>query len=639
MFRKQLDVQKETKYSGKDIKKVNALLAIKFGEGAGFGSRANVYVKTESSCGQLISVKSEDEEEYCFGALDAKAFDRALTAAANGDRGKVSDIEAAVLFPSLHRLWKFIGEQPDESCPLNVAPVHVHSNVSHYVLNGAEFMAPGLQGREYPYPEGAMVALYVVGNPLPFAIGQWQGNRKSGVAVKVLTRFGDSLWMQNPMKPEGFTPTSVLSLADNEDAGEAESAKACEAENGDLVVQNETGQTQEEEEEAEKVGEESTKEVMDALLLQSFLQAAKTTLKQDGKDGTLKLGPLPLDVFYSQYVRPARPADSSIDVHKSTYKKVGKFVDFLKDSDFLATDSKGQIVRICRAHPDIRSFELHEVEDIGDSKVTSSKKNGVSSLYVEGIASSHVDFPLFLLIPELNKLFFDAAGKCVSPHYRERPGATPFSPPARDLDDDGAPQGRGSAAQDFSAWEVYVEQAQVAEAVKSFSSRHDLMVSKKLVDVKGLGIQILLQDEGDDAKPVTVDGLARRILEIGVARKQFHKITTVSMVGEEKVSYRQGAPQRVDIRTEKRKNHNVTILQGLDARCYGYDLTKLADFFKRKFSVATFLEEMGSAQFIVVGGFFDRDLEQICTKDFGIPADCVENLAASRKADMKQRKK
>merc|ERR1719161_2117381 len=118
--------------------------------------------------------------------------------------------------------------------------------------------------------------------------------------------------MQNPMKPEGFTPTSVLSLADNEDAGEAESAKACEAENGDLGVQNETGQTQEEEEEAEKVGEESTKEVMDALLLQSFLQAAKTTLKQDG---TLKLGPLPLDVFYSQYVRPARPADSSIDVH------------------------------------------------------------------------------------------------------------------------------------------------------------------------------------------------------------------------------------------------------------------------------------------------------------------------------------
>jgi len=95
----------------------------------------------------------------------------------------------------------------------------------------------------------------------------------------------------------------------------------------------------------------------------------------------------------------------------------------------------------------------------------------------------------------------------------------------------------------------------------------------------------------------------------------------------------------VDIRTEKRKNHNVTIVQGLDARCYGYELQKLADFFKKKFSVATFLEEMGSATFIVVGGFFDRDLEEIIAKDLGVPTDCVENLAAGRKADMKQRKK
>merc|ERR1719331_2178865 len=110
------------------------------------------------------------------------------------------------------------------------------------------------------------------------------------------------------------------------------------------------------------------------------------------------------------------------------------------------------------------------------------------------------------------------------------------------------------------------------------------------------------------------------------------------MVGEEKVSYRQGAPQRVDIRTEKRKNHNVTILQGLDARCYAYDLAKLADYFKKRFSVAVFLEEMGSAQFIVIGGFFDRDLEQILSKDLGIPEDCVQNSAAGRKADMKQRK-
>merc|ERR1712232_353696 len=67
-----------------------------------------------------------------------------------------------------------------------------------------------------------------------------------------------------------------------------------------------------------------SKEDMDMLLLKSFLQAAKTTLKQDDKAGWLKIGPLAPDVFYSQHVRPARPANSSVDVHKSSYKKLPK---------------------------------------------------------------------------------------------------------------------------------------------------------------------------------------------------------------------------------------------------------------------------------------------------------------------------
>jgi len=287
MFRKALDVQKETKYSGKDIKKLNSLLAAKFGEAVVFGSRANVYLKTEASCAQLISVKGEDGEEYCFGALDAKDFDRAVTAASNGDRGRTSDVEAAVVFPSLHRLWKAIGQHPEEMCPLNIARVHVHPSTTHFVLNGADFMAPGLQGREYPYPEGAVVALCAIGNPMPFAVGQWQGNRTSGVAVKVLTRFGDSLWAQNPTKPEGFTPTSVLSLADSRSSASATAAAPSDASGGaagekaDNTEDGEGSKEKQEGQETDKPKDDTSKDDMDALLLQSFLQAAKTTLKQE----------------------------------------------------------------------------------------------------------------------------------------------------------------------------------------------------------------------------------------------------------------------------------------------------------------------------------------------------------------------
>jgi len=641
MFRKTLATGKEAKISGKDIKKLNALLLVKFGEGTGFGARANVYLKSEASCAQLVSVKADDEESYCFGALDAKGFDRAMTAASNGERGKVSDVEAAVVFPSLHWLWKAIEENPENPTPLNVAPLHVHSNVSHFVLNGADFMAAGLQGRQFPYPEGSVVALYVIDNPKPFAIGLWQGNRSSGVAVQVLTRFGDSLWAQNPTKPEGFTPTSVLSLAEA-DASVPAIAPEAEGEQSNASADKEAGNEEVDcaEEEMVDAGEPVTseKDEMDALLLKSFLQTAKTTLKAETKEGVLKVGPLAIDVFYAQYVRPARPINTSIDVHKSSHKKVSKFVDYLKTEGLISCDAKGSVTRIDHGHPDIRSFELHEVEEAADSNATSGgKKSGVSSLYVEGLASSRVEFPLHMLKPDLNKIFFNAEGECLSPHIKQRAGAPEFdlekafAPPPRDGSDE-----KAQPALNLSLLEVYVEQSMVVEALKDYGRRHDLMVSKKLLDVKRLGIPALLEDPNQ--APMTVDALARRVMDTGTERKQFHKITTVSLVGEEKVSYRQGAPQRVDIRTEKRKNHNVTIIQGLDARSYGYDLAKLGDFFKKKFSVQTFLEEMGSAQFIVIGGFFDRDVENMCKGELGIPADCVQNSAAGRKADMKQKK-
>lgn len=187
---------------------------------------------------------------------------------------------------------------------------------------------------------------------------------------------------------------------------------------------------------------------------------------------------------------------------------------------------------------------------------------------------------------------------------------------------------------------IYVSSEVVAPTIKEYCTRHELMVSKKLVDIKRLEFPLLKQDrDGEVAEePVTVDNLARRLLEKGTAKHPYHRVTTVSLTGEERIVFKQGQPQRVDIRTEKRKNHNVTIIQGLDAKSYGYDLQKLADFFKKKFSVQTFLEEMGSAKFIVIGGFFDRDIEQLCCKDLGIPPECVQNLAAARKGDMKQKK-
>ena len=118
------------------------------------------------------------------------------------------------------------------------------------------------------------------------------------------------------------------------------------------------------------------KDDMDALLLRSFLQAAKTSLKQETKEGLLKVGPLAIDVFYAQHVRPARPVGTSLDVHKSSYKKVSKFVDYLKNADLLTCDAKGLVTRISHSHPDVRNFTLHEVEVAGGSDAAACGKKG-----------------------------------------------------------------------------------------------------------------------------------------------------------------------------------------------------------------------------------------------------------------------
>jgi len=129
------------------------------------------------------------------------------------------------------------------------------------------------------------------------------------------------------------------------------------------------------------------------------------------------------------------------------------------------------------------------------------RKRSSSNLYTEGLAKCTVEYPLHLLNAELNRLFINAAGEFVSPHVREK----------------------GRTSDGDTDFEIYVDKAMVAPALKDFCTRHDFMVSKKLVDVKRLDLpDPLLHDaEGGDAEvnPVTVDSLSRRLLERGTKRQ------------------------------------------------------------------------------------------------------------------------
>jgi predicted RNA-binding protein (TIGR00451 family) len=97
------------------------------------------------------------------------------------------------LMPTLQFLWKF---------PTSVRCFLIHSQVSSFILNGANLMLPGvatLNGLE-DISVGEVVCIRVIDNPLPFAVGRsacsWEGimtNNRKGKAVDVFHVFGDCL--------------------------------------------------------------------------------------------------------------------------------------------------------------------------------------------------------------------------------------------------------------------------------------------------------------------------------------------------------------------------------------------------------------------------------------------------------------
>jgi predicted RNA-binding protein (TIGR00451 family) len=97
------------------------------------------------------------------------------------------------LYPTLQLLWRY---------PKAVRTLIIHSQVSKFVLNGADLMLPGvaLIEDQQSIEVGDICSVRVYGNPLPFAIGQStcsnEGilvNHRRGKALEVLSCFNDLL--------------------------------------------------------------------------------------------------------------------------------------------------------------------------------------------------------------------------------------------------------------------------------------------------------------------------------------------------------------------------------------------------------------------------------------------------------------
>jgi translation initiation factor 2D len=139
----------------------------------------------------------------------------------------VFDIESRNnLCPALPFLWRF---------PQALPTFVIHSPVSEFVLRGADLMVPGICKSKIAelvacgVKEGDKVAIRVIGNPLPFAVGECLvggaalgSGKLKGRAVTVYHVYGDLISTVNAVPNGGFGPSRIYPVEGFAEPGAAD---------------------------------------------------------------------------------------------------------------------------------------------------------------------------------------------------------------------------------------------------------------------------------------------------------------------------------------------------------------------------------------------------------------------------------
>ncbi|EFC41563.1 predicted protein [Naegleria gruberi] len=269
---------------------------------------------------------------------------------------------------------------------LQIAPnlvdtIYIAQPVSHYLLQGADLMKPGVSKNQKnqnmnliggerlnnkgshggigPFKKGDIRSIQVRGNPIPFAIGDMImdfdefSKADKGKCFETVHIFNDFMWQfgvnhapSTYSQPVGFTSQiiEILSVEEDED-GEQPTTEKVEvtplATEGKSTVEGS-------DDEAEPSGEGSSDikpEEMDSLLESYFLTALKSSVEDDQL-------PMEGSGFYTKMFEFSE--DIVLDIKKSTYKKWSKFLKQMQKENLVKMkDVKGTffVTNINRSHP------------------------------------------------------------------------------------------------------------------------------------------------------------------------------------------------------------------------------------------------------------------------------------------------
>ncbi|XP_060737840.1 eukaryotic translation initiation factor 2D [Tachysurus vachellii] len=281
------------------------------------------------------------------------------------------------LYPTVYTLWRY----PDLLPTFTTWPPVVQK-----LTGGADLMLPGVVVSSAGLPDvnqGDCCAVNVVSNRAPVAVGtaamssrEMRTGGMKGKGVNVLHTYMDQLWAFGDKSAPPVIPVTDPSVQaeadmDREESGEEGTEDLAQEREGQndcgtaavesscQNIQNLSLREEEKEEDTEDVqGEEedsrSPQEQMDSLLLQCFLHALKSKVKKSEL-------PLLTGTFLRKHMASCCPKGKNLDIKKSSYKKLSKFLQSMQKEHNLVRVkelSKGvdSIVEVDWKNPKLSSF-------------------------------------------------------------------------------------------------------------------------------------------------------------------------------------------------------------------------------------------------------------------------------------------
>lgn len=266
------------------------------------------------------------------------------------------------MYPTIYTLW----HHPDL-----LHSFTTHHGVIQKLASGADLMLPGvvLEGPSSLYAYGKLekgtpVSVNTVDNKAPVSVGiaahssydmYMAGGR--GKCVEILHTLGDTLCQLGKPPPRPNLGTPFIQRDENVETLSEEVAE--------LEVEGEIDRETTEErltENAESIESDVSNQLtdpvqeMDKLLEYCFLKACKTTIKK---------GDLPMlsSNFFKNHLLAVCPAGQSIDVKKSSYKKLSLFLASMKTKGVINTSTmKGveTLLSVKTDHPLLRELIINE---------------------------------------------------------------------------------------------------------------------------------------------------------------------------------------------------------------------------------------------------------------------------------------